>query len=147
MAFCAESASSRSSIAAFIELPGGPSECSNALEACCPTAFEMMCERPPRSLRSRLPLTRGRLRLQHESFILPIRVRGRAAEGGRGSLHAPSRIGVGQPLPTAEPWATFCRPSGPESSLTFNCAPSRVYRMKFSASFAMFLFTQINLGG
>src|SRR5262249_22189797 len=31
--------------------------------------FEMVCERPPRSLRSRLPL-----------------VRGRAAEGGRGSL-------------------------------------------------------------
>ncbi len=31
--------------------------------------FKMMCERPPRSLRSRLPLTRGR-----------------AAEEGRGSL-------------------------------------------------------------
>jgi hypothetical protein len=31
--------------------------------------FKMMCERPPRSLRSRLPLTRGR-----------------AAEGGKGSL-------------------------------------------------------------
>jgi hypothetical protein len=31
--------------------------------------IKMVCERPPRSLRSRLPLTRGR-----------------AAEGGRGSL-------------------------------------------------------------
>src|SRR5262245_20193627 len=41
--------------------------------------FERVCERPPRSLRSRLPLTRGRL------HILPL-VRGRAAEGGRGSL-------------------------------------------------------------
>src|SRR5215475_11737859 len=29
--------------------------------------FQMMCERPPRSLRSRLPLTRGRL----ASLILP----------------------------------------------------------------------------
>src|SRR5262245_52779510 len=40
----------------------------------------MVCDRPPRSVRSRLPLTRGRLR-----FILPL-VRGRAAEGGGGSL-------------------------------------------------------------
>ena len=35
--------------------------------------FKTMCERPPRSLRSRLPLTRGRLRPQRESFILPLR--------------------------------------------------------------------------
>src|SRR5262245_12012248 len=42
--------------------------------------LEMGCERPPRSLRSRLPLTRGRLDLFSPS------VRGRAAEGGRGSL-------------------------------------------------------------
>ena len=40
----------------------------------------MVCERPPRSPRSRLPLTRGRLALFSPS------VRGRAAEGGRGSL-------------------------------------------------------------
>jgi hypothetical protein len=40
----------------------------------------MACERPPRSLRSHLPLTRGRLALFSPS------VRGRAAEGGRGSL-------------------------------------------------------------
>src|SRR5262249_60479238 len=40
----------------------------------------MVCERPPRSLRSRLPLTRGRLALFSPS------VRGRAAEGGRGAL-------------------------------------------------------------
>jgi hypothetical protein len=33
--------------------------------------FEMVCEQPPRSLRSRLPLTRGRLPLQRKSFILP----------------------------------------------------------------------------
>src|SRR5215813_10477364 len=55
--------------------------------------FKMMCERPPRSLRSRLPLTRGRLRLFSPS------VRGRAAEGGRGSLtrhlaHGPPYTGV-----------------------------------------------------
>jgi hypothetical protein len=42
--------------------------------------IKMVCERPPRSLRSRLPLTRGRLALFSPS------VRGRAAEGGRGSL-------------------------------------------------------------
>src|SRR5262245_27814658 len=41
---------------------------------------EMVCERPPRSLRSRLPLTRGRIKSN-----LPL-VRGRAAGGGRGSL-------------------------------------------------------------
>jgi hypothetical protein len=46
----------------------------------------LLRERPPRSLRSRLPLTRGRLRRSNESFILPLSVRGRAAEGGRGSL-------------------------------------------------------------
>ena len=40
----------------------------------------MVRERPPRSLRSRLPLTRERLRVN-----LPL-VRGRAAKGGRGSL-------------------------------------------------------------
>jgi drug/metabolite transporter (DMT)-like permease len=45
----------------------------------------MMCERPPRSLRSHLPLTRGRLRLQRDTLFSPS-VRGRAAEGGRGSL-------------------------------------------------------------
>src|SRR5262245_1912193 len=54
--------------------------------ACSQLQFKMMCDRPSRSLPSRLPLTRGRLkRLQRESFILPL-VRGRAAEGGRGSL-------------------------------------------------------------
>src|SRR5262245_41661102 len=45
----------------------------------------MACERPPRSLRSRLPLTRGRLRLQHGELYSPP-PEGRAAEGGRGSL-------------------------------------------------------------
>jgi hypothetical protein len=54
-----------------------------------------MYERPPRSLRSRLLLTRGRLRLQRESFILPLR-EGRAAESGRGSLarHLELELGV-----------------------------------------------------
>src|SRR5215470_3268375 len=55
----------------------------------CPE-FEMVCERPPRSLRSRLPLTRGRLSLFSPS------VRGRAAEGGRGSLTR--YLGVGRPF-------------------------------------------------
>src|SRR5438093_13059012 len=32
----------------------------------------MVLDRPPRSLRSRLPLTRGRLCLQRERFILPL---------------------------------------------------------------------------
>src|SRR5262245_58276608 len=44
------------------------------------TGNQMVCERPPRSLRSRLPLTRGRMRL-----VSPLQRR-RAAEGGRGSL-------------------------------------------------------------
>jgi hypothetical protein len=43
--------------------------------------IKMVCERPPRSLRSRLPPHEGQI-----SFILPLRARGRAAEGGRGSL-------------------------------------------------------------
>src|SRR4029434_11274525 len=34
---------------------------------------KMVCERPPRSLRSRLPLTRGRLPPQRKRFILPLR--------------------------------------------------------------------------
>src|SRR5262245_40017967 len=42
----------------------------------------MMCERPPRSLRSRLPLTRGRLR--HSPLV-----RGRAAERRQGVAHKP----------------------------------------------------------
>src|SRR5262245_52825138 len=45
----------------------------------------MVCERPPRSPRSRLPLTRGRLTPAIRTFIFPL-VRGKAAEGGRGSL-------------------------------------------------------------
>jgi hypothetical protein len=62
----------------------------------------MMYERPPRSLRSRLPLTRGRLR-----FILPLRVRGRTAEGGRGSLKHDFEFDawlnrIKNPLPTAD---------------------------------------------
>jgi hypothetical protein len=56
-----------------------------------------MCERPPRSLRSRLPLTRGRLRLQRESFILPLR-EGESRRRRQGFPHTPSRIGVGQQL-------------------------------------------------
>src|SRR5690242_20036239 len=44
----------------------------------------MMCERPPRSLRSRLPLTRGRLNACNTLFSPSVRER--AAEGGRGSL-------------------------------------------------------------
>src|SRR5262245_32161492 len=31
--------------------------------------FKMMCERPPRSLRSRLPLTRGRLRHRRQGSL------------------------------------------------------------------------------
>src|SRR5262245_62973618 len=46
----------------------------------------MVSERPPRSLRSRLPLTRGRLHLFCPS------VRGRAAEGGRGRSHTISKL-------------------------------------------------------
>src|SRR5262245_66248399 len=46
----------------------------------------MVSERPPRSLRSRLPLTRGRLHLFSPS------VRGRAAEGGRGRSHTISKL-------------------------------------------------------
>src|SRR5262245_43286128 len=52
--------------------------------------FEMVCERPPRSLRSRLPLTRGRLALFSPS------VRGRVAEGGRGSLTHHLELGLGK---------------------------------------------------
>src|SRR5215813_14147851 len=37
--------------------------------------FEMVCERPPRSLRSRLPLTKERV-----------------AEGGKGAAHTPSKV-------------------------------------------------------
>src|SRR5262249_30111241 len=46
--------------------------------------LEMVFERPPRSLRSRLPLTRSRLNACKALFSPS--VRGRAAEGGRGSL-------------------------------------------------------------
>jgi hypothetical protein len=49
--------------------------------------FEMVCERPPRSLRSRLPLTRGRLCPQHESFILRRRRQGQHAPFSR-RLHS-----------------------------------------------------------
>src|SRR5262245_40865088 len=60
-----------------------------ALGAVAHFQFETACERPPRSLRSRLPLTRGRF-----------------AEGGRG--HSPrSRIGGGQqPLRPLRGWET-----------------------------------------
>ena len=34
--------------------------------------FEMVCERPPRSLRSRLPIPRGRVRLQREETYSPL---------------------------------------------------------------------------
>jgi hypothetical protein len=47
---------------------------------------KMVCERPPRSLRSRLPLTRGRLTLVNVRALFSPSARGRAAEGGRGSL-------------------------------------------------------------
>jgi hypothetical protein len=60
----------------------------------------MVCERPPRSLCSRLPLTRGRLtppivdalspfgitHIDNVRALFSPSVRGRAAEGGRGSL-------------------------------------------------------------
>src|SRR5262245_26670197 len=46
----------------------------------------MVCERPPRSLRSRLPLTRGRLTLFSPS------VRGRAGEGGSLTHHLESAV-------------------------------------------------------
>src|SRR5215510_5006167 len=63
--------------------------CDHGLRGCCPTPIQMVRERPPRSLRSRLPLTRGRF-----------------AEGGRG--HSPrSRIGGGQqPLRPLRGWET-----------------------------------------
>jgi hypothetical protein len=70
--------------------------------------FEMVCEQPPRSLRSRLPLTRGRLPLQRKSFILPLRERGRAAEDGRGSLT--HYLELAQPPRVSESLATHSEP-------------------------------------
>src|SRR5262245_66219303 len=58
-------------------------------------AFKMVCERPPRSLRSRLPLTRGRLTPATESFILPLRER-ESRRRRQGVAHTPSGIRVGQ---------------------------------------------------
>ena len=48
----------------------------------------MVCDRPPRSLRSRLPLTRGRLR-----FILPLR-EGGSRRRRQGVGHTPSQIHI-----------------------------------------------------
>jgi len=60
-------------------------------------AQKVLCERPPRSLRSRLPLTKGRITRSRLQFSLPLREgesRPRSAspigqassKGGRGSL-------------------------------------------------------------
>jgi hypothetical protein len=70
-------------------------ECAGIISLSCWTVYEglqfqMVCERPPRSLRSRLPLTRGRLSLFSPS------VRGRAAEGGRGSLTHHLELGAAE---------------------------------------------------
>src|SRR5262245_26408300 len=61
-----------------------------------PLQFKMMCERPPRSLRSRLPLTRGRLNACNVRALFSPSVRGRAAEGGRGSLTSHTSRWAGQ---------------------------------------------------
>jgi hypothetical protein len=58
--------------------------------------FEIVFDRPPRSLRSRLPLTRGRLRCKMRALFSPS-VRGRAAEGGRGSLTRHLELEFGPP--------------------------------------------------
>jgi hypothetical protein len=68
--------------------------------------FEMVCERPPRSLRSRLPLTRGRLACNVKDPFSPS-VRGRAVEGGGGRSHTILRS-----------WAT-----GPKAG-AYKCPPS-----------------------
>jgi hypothetical protein len=47
--------------------------------------FEMVCERPPRSLRSRLP-HEGEINACNVTALFSPSARGRAAEGGRGSL-------------------------------------------------------------
>src|SRR5262249_42814561 len=68
-----------------------------------PTAFgrvanpqlKMMRARPPPSLRSRLPLTGGRFRLQRDTFIPPL-PEGESRRRRQGVAHTPSRIGVGQ---------------------------------------------------
>jgi hypothetical protein len=57
--------------------------------------FEMVCERPPRSLRSRLPLTRGRLRWNLQAVYSPPR-EGESRRRRQGVGHTPSRIGAGQ---------------------------------------------------
>jgi len=57
-----------------------------------------MCERPPRSLRSRLPLTRGRLNVYNVRALFSPSVRGKAAEGGRGPLTHHLQLELGNPL-------------------------------------------------
>src|SRR5262249_41152753 len=54
---------------------------------------EMVCERPPRSLRSRLPLTRG------DYFILPL-CEGESRRRRQGVANTPSRMRVGRRLPS-----------------------------------------------
>jgi hypothetical protein len=73
--------------------------------------FQMVCERPPRSLRSRLPLTRGRLTPANVRDLFSPSVRGRAAEGGRGSLTHHLELGLGDT--TGRPWLEFRQPMSP----------------------------------
>jgi hypothetical protein len=69
--------------------------------------LEMVCERPPRSLRSRLPLTRGRLRLLRETFISP------RPRGGE-----PPKAAGGRSHTLNWSWATDpCRSSAAETAL------------------------------
>src|SRR5262247_2785718 len=57
--------------------------------------FKMMCERPPRSLRSRLPLTRGRLTPATRELYSPLR-EGESRRRRQVVAHTPSGIGVGR---------------------------------------------------
>src|SRR5262245_12025188 len=60
--------------------------------------IEMVCERPPHSLRSRLPLTRRETYACNVTALFSPSLRGRAAEGGRGVTHTPSGTGVAMTL-------------------------------------------------
>src|SRR5262249_10851286 len=55
--------------------------------------FKMVCERPPRSLRSRLPLMRGRLTPATWELYSPPR-EGESRRRRQGVAHTPSGIGL-----------------------------------------------------
>jgi len=72
--------------------------------------FKVMCERPPRSLRSLSPSRGG-------DYIFSPSVRGESRRRRQGGAPTPSRIGVGQQPPSAV--ATFFRRSAAGNFFVF----------------------------